>query len=419
MSRHSFHRSRLAVFQIRVCADAAFSNKGRRKAKNLMSDHKRMVPAVLEAVPQPIPTNIRPLPPARPAHLPALTGLRFVLALWVIVNHLVGKGHVYEPAAQFLPGPLQAVMRGGYLAVPTFFMLSGLVLARTYSAISWTRQTLWKYAVGRFARVYPVYLLSLLIVAPFIVKAQDQPKAWLVAMHLTLLQAWWVGHYTAGWNTPAWSLSCEMFFYLVFPVFVLRWKKLGWIATLATATLACALTKLLWAAGISDQLKPVIHLADFLMGIAIARALELITAQLALKAGRWPSGKWLYATGILGSALLIGYAQYLPDSLPLTILLRPMNALLLLGFALGGGWLARFLATRPLVYLGKASYSMYILHIPILWWAVSWPGTLVRNSYVAFVIVLSCIVFAGLEEPLNRYLRSLAGRKGPNGTTVP
>ena len=255
-----------------------------------------------------------PPPPARPANLPALTGLRFLLALWVIVNHLVGKGHVYEPAAQFLPGPLQAIMRGGYLAVPTFFMLSGVVLARTYSAISWNRQTLWKYAAGRFARVYPVYLLSLLIVAPFIVKAQDQPKAWLVAMHLTLLQAWWVGHYTAGWNTPAWSLSGEMFFYLVFPVFVLRWKKLGWIATLATATLACALTKLLWAAGISDQLKPVIHLADFLMGIAIARALELITAQHALKAGRWPSGKWLYATGILGSALLIGYAQYLPDS---------------------------------------------------------------------------------------------------------
>ena len=347
-----------------------------------------------------------PPPPARPANLPALTGLRFLLALWVIVNHLVGKGHVYEPAAQFLPGPLQAIMRGGYLAVPTFFMLSGVVLARTYSAISWNRQTLWKYAAGRFARVYPVYLLSLLIVAPFIVKAQDQPKGWLVAMHLTLMQGWWVSHYTAGWNTPAWSLSCEMFFYLVFPVLVIGWKDLRWKATLAAAVLACALTKLMWAAGISDQLKPVIHLADFLMGIAVAKALELITEH-----SRWPTGKWLYGTGILGSALLIGYAQYLPDSLPLTILLRPMNALLLLGFALGGGWLARFLSTRPLVYLGKASYGMYILHIPILWWAVSWPGNLVRNYYVAFVIALSCIVFAVLEEPMNRYLRSLAGRE--------
>ncbi len=73
----------------------------------------------------------------RSGHLPALTGLRFFLALWVIVNHLVGKGHVYEPVALMLPGPLQAIMRGGYLAVPTFFVLSGFVLARTYASTSW------------------------------------------------------------------------------------------------------------------------------------------------------------------------------------------------------------------------------------------------------------------------------------------
>ncbi len=342
--------------------------------------------------------------PVRRAHLPALTGLRFFLALWVIVNHLVGKGHVYEPVAQSLPGPLQAIMRGGYLAVPTFFMLSGLVLARTYGAVSWNFQSLWKYGVGRLARIYPVYLLSLLIVAPFIVKAPDQPKGWLVAMHLTLLQAWFVGQYTAGWNTPAWSLSCEMFFYLVFPLLVVGWRGRRWGSTLATAALACVLTQILWAFGVSDQLKPVVHLADFLMGIAVARALELWPE------GRLP-GKYLYGAGILSSGLLIGYAQYLPAEVSVTTFLRPMNALLLLGLAMGDGWIARALSTRPLVYLGKASYGMYILHIPILWWAVSWHGNLVRNFYIAFVIAVSCVVYSFLEEPANRYLRALAGHR--------
>jgi peptidoglycan/LPS O-acetylase OafA/YrhL len=57
--------------------------------------------------------------------------------------------------------------------------------------------------------------------SPFIVKAQDGHKGWLVAMHLTLTQGWFTAHYTAGWNTPAWSLSCEMFFYLIFPVLII------------------------------------------------------------------------------------------------------------------------------------------------------------------------------------------------------
>ena len=342
---------------------------------------------------------------ARPrlsGHLPALTGLRFFLALWVIVNHLVGKGHIYEPVALMLPGPLQAIMRSGYQAVPTFFVLSGFVLARTYASTEWNRANVWRYLVGRFARVYPVYLLSLLIVLPFIVMAKDQPKGWLVAMHLTLTQGWWAGRYTAGWNTPAWSLSCEMFFYLVFPLLVVPMKNWGWARTIGIALLACVMTPVMWASGISDQLKPIIHLSDFLMGIAVSRVFDLLTERRTA-----PTGRWLYGLGILGSAAIIGYAQFLPKGLSMNTLLRPLNAALLLGLGLGGGWIARILSARPIVYLGKASYGMYILHIPILWWAIGWSSFAVRYLYVAFVVAVSCVVFAVFEEPANRFLRSM------------
>src|SRR3954447_14109059 len=70
---------------------------------------------------------------AASTHLPALTGLRFVLAFWVILHHLTGHGQMLEPAALALPAPVYALLRGGYLAVTTFFVLSGFVLSRSYS----------------------------------------------------------------------------------------------------------------------------------------------------------------------------------------------------------------------------------------------------------------------------------------------
>ena len=183
-------------------------------------------------------------------------------------------------------------------------------------------------------------------------------------------------------------------------------KDRGWGATIGAGLVACGLTQAMWAAGISDQIKPLIHLSDFLMGIAVSRAFELMTRR-----GKAPSGTWFYAAGMLGSGFILAYAQYLPGWLPMNTPLRVMNALLLLGLGLGGGLVAKFLSLRPVVFLGKASYAMYIVHIPILWWAVGWPAFAVRYLYVPFVVAFSCVVYAAFEEPVNRWIRSLAGRR--------
>jgi peptidoglycan/LPS O-acetylase OafA/YrhL len=144
------------------------------------------------------------------------------------------------------------------------------------------------------------------------------------------------------------------------------------------------------------------------MGLAVARAFDLLIDSRTTRPA--PTGKWLYWIGLAGSAAIIGYAHLLPNSISITTPLRLMNALLLLGLGLGGGWLARFLSLRPIVYLGRASYAMYILHIPILWWAVTWPQFAVRYLYVAFVVAASSIVYAAFEEPANRWIRSMVGR---------
>jgi peptidoglycan/LPS O-acetylase OafA/YrhL len=305
---------------------------------------------------------------ARGRQLPALTGLRFLLAAWVLLDHLTGRGMFLDTGVNALPLAAGSIVRHGYLAVSTFFVLSGFVLARGYADRNWTRKTLAAYGVARLARVLPVYALSLLVVAPFMAADAFPPsaeRATALASYLLLLQGW-TGRLAFNWNTPAWSLSCEMFFYLCFPLAIIWLGRVGRWTALGVAALACVLPSALLAAGVPDMWKPLIHLADFLMGVVAARVYEL--------------------------------------------LLAPRHALA------GGGWLARVLAARVTVYLGQASYAMYILHIPLLWWysrlEPRWLGPLPSAAsgllYAAVVIAVSATVFRFFEDPANRLIRGWA-----------
>ncbi len=332
---------------------------------------------------------------------PALTGLRFFLALWVILHHLTGPGQKLEATALLLPHGLFTLIRGGYQAVTTFFVLSGFVLTRSYAATVWNRRNTLRYAVGRVARVYPVYLLSLAVVAPFILADQTAGKAEYVAAHLLLVQAW-LGVSPVNWNTPAWSLSCEMFFYAVFPLAAIFFvRRMNWRNIALAAAVACCLTRAMWSAGVSDNIKPLVHLSDFLMGIAAACAYELLQRRR-----RPPQGWWLYIPGFAGAAGVIAYPEVLPKFIDLNSALRPLNGVLLIGLALGGGVLARMLSTKAAVYLGKSSYAMYILHVPILWWCLRRSPEFPPLLYIAIVIAVSAAVYGAFEEPANRTLRS-------------
>ncbi len=329
--------------------------------------------------------------------LPALTGLRFLLALWVIVHHLSGSGQMLEPAALAMPGPVYAFIRGGYLAVTTFFVLSGFVLSRSYSAIEWSPRNLLRYGAGRIARVYPVYLLSLAVVAPFVIADRRAASPPLLAAHGLLLQGW-LGPIPVNWNTPAWSLSCEIFFYFSFPLLAILVLRAGWRGAVAAAILACGLTRFLWALGVPDQIKPIIHLSDFLMGVAAARLYDFL-------APRFRSGAWLYVPAAALSVALIASPEWLPPRIDLNTALRPLNAALLIGLALGGGAVARALSTRAAVYLGQASYAMYILHVPMLWWYLRWTRDASASVFLTAVIAVSALVYRYVEEPANRWLR--------------
>ena len=358
----------------------------------------------------------------QPEYLPALTGLRFVLALWVILHHLTGKGMLLDGWAHTLPLAARSIIRGGYLAVQTFFLLSGFVLARSYASTRWNRKSLRRFAVARFARIYPTYFLSLILVSWFALLFLLKPgssalqKVAVLTDYALLLQGWTTS-LSVGWNTPAWSLSCEFFFYACFPLLFL-WLRRGSLWRIAAALGAALIVPILLAhAGVPDVWKPIHHLSDFVAGIAAAGIFTAIDRE-GIKP-RW-LGFSIYLPALAAGAAFIIYPQVLRGTvMNLNTVLRPLNVALLIGLACGGGYLAQALSSKAANYLGKASYSMYILHVPLLWWytrytfyrfgaaSPAWTGFL----YMAVVIAVSIAALEFVEVPANRWIRDRAASR--------
>ena len=125
-------------------------------------------------------------------------------------------------------------------------------------------------------------------------------------------------------------------------------------------------------------------------------------------------GYWLYVPGIFLELVAIANGNALPYPLAHNGLLLPLHSLVILGFALGGGAVAQLLSVRSLVFLGNASYSMYILHFPIEMWMnsigrhffhLTLSGVGVTLLYLLIVVCLSSLVFKFIEEPANRIIK--------------
>jgi peptidoglycan/LPS O-acetylase OafA/YrhL len=143
--------------------------------------------------------------------------------------------------------------------------------------------------------------------------------------------------------------------------------------------------------------------------MAAAGAYEFI---IEVRSGLAGWGLWLYAPAAAVGAICIAASR----SVNLNDMFRPINAALIVGLALGGGLPARALSTRVATDLGKASYAMYILHVPLLWWYKrSWfhesgylSQTVAAVVYLATVVILSAVVSQLIEEPWNRRIRAWA-----------
>lgn len=317
--------------------------------------------------------------------------MRFFLAFWVLVFHQTAPDGML---ATWRPAWGYPVLRTGYLAVSFFFVLSGFILSYTYSLeIAWDKAAIGKFAVARFARVYPVYFLGLVMVAPIVFGVAVKHGHWgmvslSAGLNISLLQAW-VPTLASTWNYPGWSLSDEMFFYACFPlVGFLLWSRtrsrssslmylfLGWCAALAVpawtilahihgfsdvpATSTLEKAPLLWSEFV--KFNPLFRIPEFCCGIV---ACKLFT-QLQ-KAGSWLIGRghYLYIPAMLVEVFFLLTCDHLPYPIVHNGLFMPLHVAIILGLALGGGPIVRALSTLPILFLGAASYALYIVQFPV------------------------------------------------------
>lgn len=350
-----------------------------------------------------------------PGRLHALTGLRFFAALAVYLHHV--------PRPPQLPRPFQTFIEAGYMGVTLFFTLSGFVLTITYfDGLSRpSRHGVWRYAVARFARVYPLYLL---ILACIIVKMRlhgDTTHAWLE--HVLALQAWDPRESIAiGYNGPAWSISVEFFLYACFPLIAIAFARVrslrglaiaGFLVLMAMALVTLAVGQIPIAnSGYWLYRTPLTRLGDFLLGVLVARAyLELRHKPTSVQIGA--------ALAITGSVALIGLMIWPPLThslwgLDLAYVLPSIAIIFGLAIAPRSP-LGRTFSLPAIVFLGEASYALYLCHKEMLGhfgstaWVTDITPVNVLWQVFAFTIILGMAIALHLlvERPARTRIRRL------------
>lgn len=347
-----------------------------------------------------------------------LAGIRGLAACAVLASHAVTasmKGT--ELTAHYFPGqPF----------VDLFFTLSGFVIAYVYLArgrIDWKA-----FAIARFARVYPLHLATALFMgaaaaAVFLAKGKPLPD-WIsltqLLREITLTTAMPVVGGLKIWNFPSWSISVEWWTYFIsFPIIVALLRVLPFRA-FAALVAALLVGLVVWLYVMPAGTMPTRGWTAF------------IRASLGFAAGvavymAWDVNGRPMVSGWKADLLFVVTLTYIYLERPLfgnqpwlTILLFP-PLIYCLASSPTGSYANAMLSSRPFVFLGEISYSIYLIHSVALniieetigrftWFegAAIWV-----LATAALTFALSCLSYYFLELPAKISIRKAFTRRNP------
>lgn len=374
----------------------------------------------------------------RIGHMPELTGLRGVAALWVVALHAYGY-HTY--ATGVADHPLGTYFaQFGWIGVDVFFVLSGFLLALPLLARvgqPMDRGRWHRYLVSRFTRIVPPYYGSLLLVVLLVaLQPQMQVDRVYLLRHLAFVHTFWSDS-LLSLNPVAWTLVIEVQFYLLLPLLVPLFVGRRWIATTCGAiilVLGYGTFAYEFAGGQHKGLL-FLHLPAF----ALHFTLGILAARAYLSGWRPPvPGRWLVPLAVASFGLLPVVTienDWLPAALDDRlgwIILRPLvgvaAVVVIYSVATQASWAARVLRTPVLLHMGAISYSLYLLHMPVLgWFAINGPvlhgwGF---SAYLALAIGISWAASVGFYQVVERpslalkalWLERRTARAPPAGST--
>ena len=353
-----------------------------------------------------------------------ITFTRFIAALTVVFFHY--GSHAFPATLSWLTESVTA----GPIAVNYFYVLSGFIMAIAYyqphAAKPLNKR---KYWIARFARIYPVYLVALLLMAVASSRELvDNPLA--LPLHLSMLQAWIPG-YPMTLNNPGWSLSVEAFFYLCFPFLLALIYRTGLKYLAVLCIVLWLITQYILLTGINSSeytgksllhdfvyYHPLMHINAFIAGLLCGVVYKNNAESL-----KSPNPVWLFSSLIL-IVLLLELRPYFESILGFKLaytngLIAPAFLLFIWLLASTKGRIQVALSHPVLILLGEASFSLYILQKPVfgLYNRILEPrlkfGDL-ADFYTALIllIILSIASYKLFETParalINRVLASKA-----------
>jgi peptidoglycan/LPS O-acetylase OafA/YrhL len=374
--------------------------------------------------------------------LQALTSLRFVAAAMIVFEHArpyTGQDVGWAATVPWSHG------------VSFFFVLSGFILTYNYRALE-TPAAVMRFWIARVARVWPVHALTAIIALATVAQPAAATVIGSVAVvvaNLLLVQAW-VPIMSVGYslNGASWSVSTELFFYMLFPLLLFDWqrtwhRKLGLALLLLVAVVACgnAARGVQWT--VSDQeaithavayIHPFARLFEFTLGMAgyllwrrldrwdswtpiVASFAELGTIVLAV---HWLTGQPVLAlVEPVGGPTGAEWARYAGSCL--------VFALMVPVIAAERGVISWGLTFPLLVLLGEISYSMYLFHTMVLELvAYEFPGMLVGIELAGWTLLWLAVIgvawlsWALVEVPARRWiLHAWDARVAAHGSGLP
>jgi peptidoglycan/LPS O-acetylase OafA/YrhL len=342
--------------------------------------------------------------------------------------------HFCRPLTSDGPLWLRDWVGSGFVAVSFFFVLSGFILAVSH------RERLRdgtldprRFLTRRVSRMLPSYLLALALLLPLALVPSwgaatgafrdPSPLRVLAAGlgHLTMLHAWWPPT-ALSWNLPGWSVSVELGCYFAFLLLASRMARLEtrrlwrlalalWLLGLA-ATLAYSRFAPEAASANADaslplldviKLWPPARFPEFFFGVALG---------LAWRAESRPP-RWLAPAAMLAIALVLTHSHTVPYAVLHNALLLPAFGALLWSLASARGAIAKLLGSRPFVSVGRATYALYILQMPLMYWlllasqaaGVALPGTRFLAAFVPLVLATTALVHLTVERRGRKWLQ--------------
>lgn len=381
---------------------------------------------------------------------PGLDTLRAFGALAVIVTHVA-----------FSTGHYQTEYVGGLLArldvgVAIFFVLSGFLLGRPFLRAMrdrGRRPATGRYLWRRFLRIWPTFALAV-VAAMFLLPDQDlSPVGWLRSLTLTRLVT--VGYDFPHGLTQMWSLEVEVAFYLLLPVLAWvvahtvtrkRWRP----RAVALVLVALGAVSVVWTGGAAQVVaphaaSPTTWLPSYLAWFAAGMLLALVDLQprstwaaRARGAAASPGALWVTVLGLMlvASTPAAGALELIPETngqrMMRVVLFTAISTLIVLPaiFARSDSPYARFLAWKPLRYLGVISYASFCFHLIVLELAFRWLDipqftgsfAVILLATLVGTLIVSVAVYELVERPLERArnlsLRRRTGRSRKPPTEV-